>query len=128
MRVEKLTGNLLDYWTARAQYAPNTKKMESDSLIYRCLRHDERQVVAEFVKAHGVDGTYSPSTDWGQGGPIIEREDVSIDPYHSDGFYTWRASRDVSDASTRVAYGETALIAAMRCFVASKFGDSVPDE
>jgi Protein of unknown function (DUF2591) len=67
-------------------------------------------------------GNYSPSTDWAQGGPIIEMhisrlEDLSDDGWEACGFGF-------------VAYGPTPLIAAMRCFVASKLGDEVeiPDE
>jgi hypothetical protein len=80
-------------------------------------------------------GTYKQlpkySTDWSQGGPIIEREkvcvawlskqDLGMEPEHYcvahiDGIYT--------------RYGPTPLIAAMRCYVASKLGDEVevPDE
>lgn len=66
---------------------------------------------------------YTPSTDWSQGGPIIEREKVEIRPICPG---TWRAIN-------LVGYwwnGPTPLIAAMRCHVASKLGDEVevPDE
>jgi hypothetical protein len=62
------------------------------------------------------------STDWAQGGPIIEREGLSIT--HQVG--RWAAQTD----DDLFAYGPTPLIAAMRCFVASKLGDEVeiPEE
>lgn len=62
------------------------------------------------------------STDWAQGGPIIERESISIE--HS-GKYGWIASQ-----KGPCSIGTTPLIAAMRCYVASKLGDEVeaPDE
>ena len=62
------------------------------------------------------------STDWSQGGPIIERERIAIVPTNPD---WWAEDR------TRVeGNGSTPLIAAMRCYVKSKFGDTVeiPDE
>ena len=62
---------------------------------------------------------FSPSTDWSQGGPIIEREKVSID--WSEG-NNWCAS--VED-SRRPQSADTPLIAAMRCYVASQLGDEV---
>lgn len=67
------------------------------------------------------------STDWSQGGPIIERERINIrDEVSHWASWMWDATRcgDVS------YYGPTPLIAAMRCFVASKLGDEVdvPDE
>lgn len=58
------------------------------------------------------------STDWAQGGPIIERE--RIDVYGFDGD-SWGAE----DNFRARQYGPTPLIAAMRCYVASKLGDEV---
>jgi hypothetical protein len=63
------------------------------------------------------------STNWAQGGPIIEREKIAID---FDGA-AWCAS----DSHKPLAnYGPTPLIAAMRCYCASKLGHEVdvPDE
>ena len=71
--------------------------------------------------------TYSPSTDWSQGGPIIEREGMGIEQ-DQDGI--WFASYDLSAEVAWGATGPTPLIAAMRCYVASKLGDEVevPEE
>ena len=60
---------------------------------------------------------YTPSTNWAQAGPIIEREGIAIFLKCSD---EWAAS-DGFDA----AKGPTPLIAAMRCYVASKLGEIV---
>ncbi len=62
---------------------------------------------------------YTPSTNWNQGGPIIDRERILIEP-HS--FTKWCATYKCPDA---VYDGPTPLIAAMRCFVASKLGNEV---
>ena len=68
------------------------------------------------------DGTVSdywqPSELWEQGGPIIEREGIALIP-------GWTAERPGYSAD-----GDTPLIAAMRCYVASKLGDEVeiPEE
>jgi hypothetical protein len=64
-------------------------------------------------------GVYSPSTDWSQGGPIIEREGISV-LFASEG--TWGARTNTSE---RDRYGSTPLIAAMRCYVWSQLGDDV---
>jgi hypothetical protein len=61
----------------------------------------------------------SYSTDWAQGGPIIEREGITIE---------WEGDPDSWCAcimADQEVYGQTALIAAMRCYVASKLGDTV---
>ena len=71
-------------------------------------------------------GTYSPSINWALGGPIIERERITIrqwtdmpiiHAYMPHGGTPWGA-------------GPTPLIAAMRCYVASKLGREVevPEE
>jgi len=67
-----------------------------------------------------TDGTGDEhySTDWAQGGPIIEREGIALLP-------TWTAERPGFSAD-----GPTPLIAAMRCYVASQLGDEIeiPEE
>jgi hypothetical protein len=93
------------------------------------------------AKCEGVDrlfeayevGRHHYSTDWAQGGPIIERE------MREFGFDLWSgthiphgqfAATYCRGAQDSYVYGETPLIAAMRCYVASKLGDEfdVPDE
>lgn len=66
------------------------------------------------------------STDWAQGGPIIERCEIDL---NSAGIRTWRA-KTVSLGRLYDGVGPTPLIAAMRCYVASKLGDitEVPQE
>lgn len=59
-------------------------------------------------------------SDWAQGGPIIERE--KINPEWMPHSECWMANC-VAD---RTPYeGSTPLIAAMRCYVASKLGDDI---
>ena len=68
-------------------------------------------------------GRYEPSTDWSQGGPIIEREQLQICPEigkRGCGNAWWAVAVTPHDA-----YGATPLVAAMRCFVASKLVDEV---
>jgi len=78
---------------------------------------------------------YAPSTDWAQGGPIIEREDIAISPM-PDGLcsaYTPKGTRWMPQGEKTVEVfhwyfkqqGYTTLIAAMRCYVASKLGEEV---
>lgn len=73
---------------------------------------------------HNDDGeqvAYEPDTNWAQGGPIIER--VRISPYYMPGEVggAWRAEL----LGQYPAAGPTPLIAAMRCYVASKLGDEI---
>jgi hypothetical protein len=70
------------------------------------------------------------STDWEEGGLIIEREwlDVTPWPNESDEDMRWQCKQH--DSIDCVAFGPTPLVAAMRCYVASKLGNEVevPDE
>ena len=66
-----------------------------------------------------IDDPHFYSTDWALAGPIIEREGITVRRY-TDAL--WDASIGRLDY---VADGPTPLIAAMRCYVASKFGDDL---
>ena len=85
----------------------------------------------EGVVYHGPAWT-KYSTDWAQGGPIIEREEISISREFASGRIEWAAwtPAPIRDDAEAFGYGPTPLIAAMRCYVASRFGDEVdvPDE
>ena len=67
--------------------------------------------------------SFRPSSAWSQGGPIIEREGISVDRME----LAWNA--DISDSVggyiEHTESGPTPLIAAMRCYVASKLGADV---
>lgn len=72
---------------------------------------------------------FYPSTLWTHGGPIIEREQELIDKGGAEGI--WKAQGIWKSQLKRGGYvgeGATPLIAVMRAYVASKYGESVPDE
>jgi hypothetical protein len=69
------------------------------------------------------EGSYAPSTDWSQGGPIIEREGISVD--RAGLAWTADLSDSVGGYIEHTESGPTPLEAAMRCYVASKLGDEV---
>ena len=62
--------------------------------------------------------TYKPSTNWSQGGPIIEKNDIAIDKCSE----VWCSSMNDKPIAF---YHPTPLIAAMCCYVVSKLGDTV---
>ena len=89
-----------------------------------------------------LNSCYSPTTDWAQAGPILDREITKV--FRNVGG-TWSAmilkdvpippeDRGTSLALTRRAQwngaGPTPLVAVMRCYVASALGSEieVPDE
>lgn len=106
IRTADLTGPALDWAVAKCEGVEVTYL---DDGITRCLLRDP-------------SGRFSPSTDWQEGGPIIEREGIALLPEHEWCGYI--------DNIRSQKYGPTPLIAAMRCFVASRLGDEVdiPEE
>jgi hypothetical protein len=93
-----------------------------------------RSEAFEFLLMHPDDPDLQYSTNWAQGGPIIDREGISVNApangvtiYKAkDGTPLWRAN----NAANVNGRGPTPLVAAMRCYVASKLGDEVeiPEE
>lgn len=82
---------------------------------------------------------FEPSKNWGHGGPIIERERIECQTVPEIGGVapppqrTWSAWGKMRNgvvsghwvSKSIVCEGPTILVAAMRAFVASKFGDTV---
>lgn len=66
---------------------------------------------------------FNYSTDWAQGGPIIEREHISIEATRVGGLGDRWMCSDMVGYCTE--FSDTPLTAAMRCYVASKLGDTV---
>ena len=82
-------------------------------------RLDER-VTPEGVRWAG--DFFQPSKHWSEGGPIIEREKIQVNPSISSD--AWGAANPSKDQCVWV-WAETPLIAAMRVYVASKLGDTI---
>ena len=74
-----------------------------------------------------VEDEFEPSENWADGGPIIEREQLNLSCLGNNKWEVW-PNYGMND--TTYCKGPTPLIAAMRCYVASKLGDEVdmPDE
>lgn len=83
--------------------------------------------------SEGIHAPWEPSRYWGQSGQIIEREEIGLrrNVPCSRG-REWEASPSITakGAGGKWGYGPTPLIAAMRCFVASRLGEEVdiPEE
>jgi Protein of unknown function (DUF2591) len=106
IKTSDLTGAALDWAVAKCA-TDDTLRVYFDEATGEPLCHDDWLDNQE----------YKPSTDWAQGGPIIEREGIELE---HDGFIWWSRIKADEDFS-----GPTPLIAAMRCYVASVLGDEV---
>lgn len=103
MKTNELTGAALDWAVAKCEGV--------EVLVI------ERQIV------HPED--YEPSTDWAQGGPIIEREGISHGKTRNGKSHAAWIGCASDFGMVNFYTGETPLIAAMRCYVASKLGEEV---
>lgn len=118
IKTSELQGAALDWAVAKCE--GNTRE-ESEVETQTFMRCRQR-------------GAYKYSTDWAQAGPIIDREktapvpNISPDKLHQN--WDWLAKLNHFDKMEVPMYGPTPLIAAMRCYVASKLGDDVevPEE
>jgi hypothetical protein len=119
MKASELTGAALDWAVAKCEGRP--VEQENGSVNWPYLTG------------------YTPSTDWAQGGSIIERKELAISPLvGSWAVYAAEGTRIASAGQKEIEVfswgfrhtGPTPLIAAMRCYVASKLGDEVeiPEE
>lgn len=105
MKTSELSGVQLDW--AVAQCEKHEVKFECNLLFFS----DKLQMLD-----YGI--VYRPSKDWEYGGLIIEREKINL-----EWKWEWRA-RLWAD-SDEVFVAPTPLVAAMRCYVASKLGQEV---
>ena len=104
VKTSELKGHALNWAVARCEGA-GSALVETHSRGVVLLLSD--------ATAHcDIGEAYAPSTNWSQGGPIIEREKMGVFPTHGG----WAAG---------LQSGPTPLIAAMRCYVASTLGDEV---
>lgn len=121
IRVSDLEGAELDYWVAKAS-AANNLGSEPKIIGDRC-----------YLCMGEIGHVYSPSTEWNYGGPIIEREYIGLRVLIGSGgkppswVSEWRARILIKDHLPYQS-GPTPLIAAMRAYVASKFGDTIEVE
>ena len=107
MKTSELTGAALDW------------------AVSKCEGRD-RTYLDYFASQWHLNKSLRYSTNWAQGGPIIER-------LKGLEFKQWLESKPESCCEAHIhnhegdwiSFGSTPLIAAMRCYVASKLGDDV---
>jgi len=115
MKTSELKDLALD-WAVTAIENPDALKYGVEDWRSR-RRHDVKD--GEFL--------FRWSSSWAQGGPIIEREELTLSCH-------WQRPHAikvlVDEKRVVQGNGPTPLIAAMRCYVASKLGDTIdlPEE
>ena len=133
MKVSDLKDEKLDYWVAKAEALVPYREEGHKRYWLVDLPNDPCLIIGPAPKKALAGLRYSPSTDWSQGGPIIQRELGDLIPYEDEKSAEgiWKAN-GVYKCQLKgmgfVGEGRTILIAAMRAFVASKFGAEVDDD
>lgn len=119
VKVSEASGPVLDWMVERAL---GTHWSDNGYFVFRYIGCGPNGFISSKPQ-------WNYSTDWAQGGPIIEREGIWVSDPTGDVLHLrqWGALWHGNLHDTR---GPTPLIAAMRCFVASKLGDEVdvPEE
>ena len=103
MKTSELTGAALDWAVAKCE-------------------DEEVTMVKGQLETRWTENGWKPSTNWAQGGPIIEREKIRLDTTWNEEDGYWSARMDTVGGWW---LGDTPLIAAMRCYVVSKLGDEI---
>ena len=112
VRTSELTGPALDYAVAKCERRP-----------YSVILDEIKGALPLLAPI------FSPSTSWQEGGPIIEREYMSLHDTTSVP-NRWIATCHPAENRRCVEYGPTLLVAAMRCYVSKCLGHEVdvPEE
>ena len=103
MKTNELMGAALDWAVAEAE---------------GFFKNDMARITDGKVDVFYFDG-YAPSIDWQQGGVIIARERIELMPTSHTEWDAYKQNQHIPNT------GATPLIAALRCYVASKLGDDV---
>ena len=122
VQVKDAEGSVLDWMVAKCKGTPAVRMFEN-SKGFRVYEN-------ESMKMQGIN--FAPSTNWSQGGPIIEK-------LRGESNYSFLIENDGDEIyvlawpTAHVMFkgrGETLLVAAMRCYVSSVLGEEVevPDE
>lgn len=112
IKTGELTGPALDWAVATLEKLPRDVLVVVGGrpIVHRTFLGEITELRCEF------------SAHWSQGGPIIEREKLTLEWTGEDWMAYIRHDEEF--------FGSTPLIAAMRCYAASKLGDEidVPDD
>lgn len=142
-KTSELSGMMLDYavaqfdehcdglrWEFRGDHYVGVYQEDDGpvicTIVCECRFKRMLEICREYKLQHQL--VYSPSTKWAQGGKIIESEKISLlIPGDGNNYAYVRAEIYGGGVCDSASYGNapTALIAAMRAFVASKAGDTI---
>lgn len=118
-----LIGTALNWAVAKARYTLHYNEMLNGHMMHSWWISG---VLPKYPNVWVPLNHFKPSEDWNQGGPIIESSFPKLelgfsDPTDKD---RWYAECNTTSCN-QFTEGPTALIAAMRCYVAITLGEEV---
>lgn len=118
VKTSELTGPALDWAVAKAEGWEMNHHAEGGWFLCNDVETMPDETLPEY------------STDWAQGGPIIECEGMQLSMEDRGEWHAMMWWDDTDGKGEVVGKGSTPLIAAMRCYVASRLGEEVdiPEE
>lgn len=99
-----------------------------DWAVAKCEPREVQSIGGQLFVTEGDGWTkFNPSTSWKDGGPIIERERISISSNAKGSFHACYECFDefVGDLCRYKQWADTPLIAAMRCHCCAILGDEI---
>ena len=109
VKTSELTGHALDWAVAKCE-GEKPELNRGEIVTWKTIAFEEYRLV------------WNPSSNWMQGGAIIEREGIDV---LKDGAH-WTSLKTATAHHWHIRKsGSTPLIATMRCYVTSKLGDEV---
>lgn len=109
LKTSELTGAALDWAVTKCMHSAAA----NDARFLEIFKHQR-----------GTKQAHCYSISWAEGGPIIEREVITLIHPKYDCWTAHKYDDRIEDESYTLD-GPTPLIAAMRCYVASQLGDEV---
>lgn len=109
MKTSELQGAALDWAVAKCEGVTVLPKMRGGHFV---------------TMVRGETWLLQYSSNWYQGGPIVEREKIDL-MFEGPEWYAYMRFAYNGVTAIHQYDGPTPLIAAMRCYVASKLGDEV---
>jgi len=115
--------------------ALNWAVAEAEGLNIRIALPNPEPHVIRIIVGDEPNRSFSPSTDWNVAGPLLHDEKFTVKPcLAGEVSGKWMASRQLSvtepSGGQHTYYGDTPLVAILRCYVSKKLGDTVelPDQ
>lgn len=136
VKTSELRDKALDYMTAKAAGIPMFEMWDNwpgNAAVTEATRVDPA-VICDLKWGLHFEASlrsvlWSPSTDWSQGGPLIDKHQLDLTFERKGLMYAYQCQDDglpiIVTEDSFGSFGSTHLIAACRPIVAAKLGDTV---